>query len=318
MQGLLWCFTFVILEAIQAVFFGGLFQRMDSFLVGGLIFGMSTLGGLAWVYARRRSQLTLALKHWQALLGLNVTAALSWIAYLLAIQLIEPAVAFAIFSGTLPLTGLAAAWLKVPYATPARSSVEVWGNLLIGVGVTALSVTTVAGLSGFVRGDVLVALFGIVLAVASGVISMAMLLFCYRMNHVGVEPLAQFSLRFPLYIVLSFAGYAVGLDHKEAVPFSDIAFAVGIGLVIMAFPLYAVQKAVALVPPITIGAVTALGPLFVFALQFVEDRVDYAPATLLGLFVYFAGALLATYGSARRGGPPAVAARTGERPLERA
>jgi drug/metabolite transporter (DMT)-like permease len=268
------------------------------------------VAGLAWVYARRRSQITLALKHWRTLLGVNVTSALSWIAYLLGIQLIEPAVAFAIFSGTLPLTGLVAAWLRVPYATPARSATELWGNVLIGVGVVALSVTTAVGLSGFVRGDLLVALFGIALVVASGVISMAMLLFSYRMNDVGVEPLTQFSVRFPLYILLSIAGYAAGLDFKEAVPVGDIAFAVGVGLVIMAFPLYAVQRAIALVPTITIGAVTALGPLFVFALQFIEGRVDYAPATLLCLLVYFAGALLATYGSARRSGTPTeVAAR---------
>lgn len=304
MQGLLWCFTFVILEAVQVVFFGGLFQRMDSFLVGSLIFGISTVAGLVWVYARQRSQLTLALKHGRVLLWMNVTSASSWIFYLLGIQLIEPAVAFAIFSGTLPLTGLAAARLGVPYATPARNAVEVWGNVLIGIGVVALSVVTAAGLSGFVRGDLLVALFGIALVVASGIISMAMLLFSYRLNDVGVAPFTQFSVRFPLYIVLSIAGYAAGLDHKEAVPAVDLAFAVGIGLVIMAFPLYAVQKAISLVPPITIGAVTALGPLFVFAFQFVEGRVDYAPATLLGLLVYFAGALIATYGSARRSGAP--------------
>jgi drug/metabolite transporter (DMT)-like permease len=310
MQGLLWCFVFVILEAIQAVFFGGLFQRMDSFLVGSLIFGISTVGGLAWIHARRRSQITLALSHRQTLLGMNVTSALSWIAYLLGIQLIEPAVAFAIFSGTLPLTGLVAAWLRVPYATPARNATELWGNVLIGAGVVALSVTTAAGLSGFVRGDLLVALLGIALVVASGIISMAMLLFSYRMNDVGVEPLTQFSVRFPLYILLSIGGYAAGLDHKETVPAGDTAFAVGVGLLIMAFPLYAVQRAIALVPTITIGAVTALGPLFVFAFQFAEGRVDYAPATLFGLFVFFAGALLATYGSARRRGVPVEVARS--------
>jgi drug/metabolite transporter (DMT)-like permease len=311
MQGLLWCLIFVILEAVQAVFFGGLFQRMDSFLIGTLIFGIGTLGGLAFVFARQRGQITLTLHHWRALLGLNVATALSWIAYLLAIQMIEPAVAFAIFSGTLPLTGLAAAWLRVPYATPARNPLEVWGNMLIGIGVVALSVTTIAGLSGFVRGDVMVALLGIALVVASGMISMVTLLFSYRLNDVGVGPLTQFSVRFPLYLVMAIAGWAIGLDHKQAVPLADIAFAVCIGLVIMAFPLYAVQKAVSLVPPITIGAMTALGPLFIFALQFIEGRVDYAPATLAGLIVYFAGALLATYGSARRG-PPTVAGRPHE------
>ncbi len=116
--------------------------------------------------------------------------------------------------------------------------------------------------------------------------------------------MAQFGLRFPLYIVLSIGGVALGLDAKGPVPVADIALAVGIGLVIMAFPIYAVQRAVALVSTLTIGAITALGPLFVFGLQTIEGRVDYAPATLFGLAIYFAGAAIAAAGSshaARRG-----------------
>src|SRR3990170_6666611 len=95
-QGLIWCFTFVILESIQAVFFGGLFQRMDSFLIGSLIFGLSTLGGVALTLFLNPGQLALAFRNVRPLIGLNVTAALSWIAYLICIQLIEPAVAFTI------------------------------------------------------------------------------------------------------------------------------------------------------------------------------------------------------------------------------
>lgn len=73
-KGLIWCFTFVILESVQAAFFGGLFQRMDSFLIGSLIFGLSTIGGIAWTYFLDPGQLTAAFRHPAPLIGMNVTA----------------------------------------------------------------------------------------------------------------------------------------------------------------------------------------------------------------------------------------------------
>lgn len=62
---------------------------------------------------------------------------------------------------------------------------------------------------------------------------------------------------------------------------------------VVAVPLYLVPKAVQLIPAPTIAATTALGPTMVFALQPVEGRVQYSTATLTGLPVYVAGALLA-------------------------
>ncbi len=52
--GLFYCLAFVSLEAIQAVYFGGVFQRMDSFLLGGAIFGLASACSLLWVACRRR------------------------------------------------------------------------------------------------------------------------------------------------------------------------------------------------------------------------------------------------------------------------
>ncbi|TIU11336.1 MAG: hypothetical protein E5W49_28220, partial [Mesorhizobium sp.] len=71
-----------------------------------------------------------------------------------------------------------------------------------------------------------------------------------------------------------------------------------IGFAIMAFPVFAMQKAISLMSTLSLAAITALGPLFVFLFQLVESRVAYAPATMTGLMIYFAGAVLAAYGGA--------------------
>ena len=304
-QGLAWCFTFVVLEAVQAVFFGGVFQRMDAFLIGSLVFGLTTAGAVSWTWFRDPEQISRAFANREALIGMNASAAGGWIAYLLAIQLMEPAVAFAVFSGMVPLATLLAAYFGVPEASRARNRLEIFGYTVLTFGLVALVAITLAGLSGFVRGGVVVAMAGISLAALSGALIAWMLFYCRRLDRAGVGPVAQFGLRFLFYLVLSLGGVALGLDAKGEVPVGDLALAVLVGLLIMAFPIYAVQKAVTLVSPLTIGAVTALGPLFVFGFQVVEGRVEYAQATLLGLGLYFAGAAVAAFGSAQAVRPEA-------------
>jgi hypothetical protein len=78
-----------------------------------------------------------------------------------------------------------------------------------------------------------------------------------------------------------------------------MAIAIAAGLVLLAFPVYAVQKAVSLSTTLTIGTAAAVTPLVVFLLQRVEGRVEYSRATLAGLAIYFAGAMLAALGNVR-------------------
>ncbi len=297
--GLVWCFTFVILEAAQAVFFGGVFQRMDAFLIGALVFGLTTIASLAWTSIHDSKQIAIAFQQGSSLIGLNVTAAGGWLAYLISIQLIEPAVAFTIFSGAVPITTIIAARFAVPEASRVRNRLEAFGNVILSIGLVALVSFTILGWSGFVRGGVGVAIAGIALAGFSGALITGMLFYSHRLHRKGVGPVAQFGLRFLLYIVLAFAGFGLGLDDKGFVPVGEVLYAVAIGLFVMGFPIYAVQKAVSLVSSLTIGAVTALGPLFVFGFQLFEGRVDYAQATLFGLTIYFLGTMIAAVGSAR-------------------
>lgn len=294
--GLVWSFTFVILEAAQAVFFGSLFQRVDSFLVGLIVFGTTSAIALGWVALLVPSQLSRAISQPASLLGMNVTASGGWIAYLLAIQLIEPTIAFAIFSGMVPLTTIAAARLRVLEASGSRNKLEASGNLIVGVSLLLMGGATALGLSGFVRGGGAVAVAGVGLAALSGALITWMLFYCRRLDSTGVGPMAQFGLRFLLYLPLSAGGLLLGLDEKEESAATDLVAVLAVGVVLMAFPIYAVQRAVSLVTPLTIATITALGPLFVFVFQTIEGRIGYSYATLVGLAIYFAGSILATIG----------------------
>jgi hypothetical protein len=123
-------------------------------------------------------------------------------------------------------------------------------------------------------------------------------LYSKRLDLRGLEPVPQFGFRFPIYLVLTAMGYASGIDAKAAVPATDLLYAVAIGMVVLAFPIYAVQKAVSLTTSLTISSVAAIAPLIVFGLQVLEGRVDYSNSTSVGLAVYFMGAIIAAVGSA--------------------
>ena len=65
-----------------------------------------------------------------------------------------------------------------------------------------------------------------------------------------------------------------------------------IWLVIMAVPLFAMQKAIAAVSLFLLSSITALGPFMVFGFQLLEGRVAYSRYTLIGLLTYSLGAMI--------------------------
>jgi hypothetical protein len=298
-MGVLWALTFVTLESVQYVYFGGLFQRMSSFLFGFLVFSVTVILFVGWTAFKQPQQLKNALAKPGTLLAVNLTATLAWGAYLTSVQLIEPAVAYTIGAGVMPLTAYLAYRVGLPEGEPLRNRSEALGNLILLAGIGYLVAVTLMGWSGFVRGGTLAAAGGVFFAVADGVLFTLMLIYCQRLGGFGVGPGAVFGLRFPLYVLVAGGLAAMGADYKEAIPPSEVALIVAIGLALVIPPLFALQKAVATVSTMTIGALTALGPFVIFGLQMIEGRVNYSTATLAGLFTYFAGALLAALGAVR-------------------
>lgn len=304
--GLIWAFSFVILEAAQAVFFGGVFQDHDSFLIGGAVFGITAAGALIRAKVRTPEQLKIAWANAASLFGLNLSTALVWIAYFLALQMIEPTVVFTVFSGLIPIAILIASACGVKEASPLRNRVEAVGLIAVVIGVGYLAAITLLGQSGFVRGGWIAAMTGLLLTCVSAVSLAAMMIYSQRLNRLGITPAAQYGLRFPLYVMVALPAAWFGLDGKGPVDPGELLVIIVIGFAVMAFPVFAMQKAISVMSTLTLAAITALGPLFVFLFQIIEGRVDYAPVTMTGLMIYFAGAILAAYGGARHSGGKSI------------
>lgn len=297
--GVILALVFVGLESLQFVYFGALFQRMSTFQFGFLVFGLMAIGFITLTAITNPQQIRAALANPAPLILVNVGATLTFGCSLLSVQLIEPAVTYTISAGAMPITTYVLYRLGVREGEGMRNRLEGLGNLLLFFGIVSLSIMTVAGYSGFVRGDPINAVFGVALAIVDGVFFTWILVFSQRLSNAGVGAGAVLGLRFPLFVCVCAGLFAAGVDQKEVLPANEVIFSVLIGLALLIPPLYALQHAVSMISTLTISALTALGPLVIFAMQLVEGRVDYSSATLSGLMLYFAGSLCAALGAVR-------------------
>lgn len=297
--GIVWALGFVLLESIQFVFFGNVFQRISSHLFGFYVLAITTIAFVSWSALRRPAELRLALAQPRLLLAINVIATLSWVMFLLAVQIIEPAIAYTLGAAAMPLAAWAFARAGVAEGTGPRNLTESTGFILIFCGAIFLAIVTIAGWSGFVRGGPIAAMLGAALALGEGVLFTWLLVLCQRLDRKGVSANVVFGLRFPLYVVAAGMLGAMGFDQKAPISAGETAVIVALGLILIIPPLYALQRAVALISTLTISVLTALGPFVIFSLQLFEGRVEHSTATLIGLGIFFAGSLAAAVGAVR-------------------
>ncbi|WP_371224654.1 hypothetical protein [Roseovarius sp. 2305UL8-3] len=297
--GLIWALAFVVLEAAQFVFFGGTFQRMDSFLFGFLVLGLTVITFVGAAILRSPGQVRAAFANPWLLFRINAIATLGWIAYLGSVQLIEPAVAYTIGAGVMPLTAVALHYLGWSEGEALRNRLEILGNILIGLAILSLILVTLMDLSGFVRGGIGAALLGVALAIADGVLFTLLLVYCQRMDRKGVGPSALFGMRFMLYVLTAGVLAATRVNPAPVPEVSEMIWIIVAGYALIVPPLYALQRAVALISTLTLGTLTATGPFVIFLLQIFEGRVAQSGPTLIGLCLFFAGAIVAATGATR-------------------
>lgn len=213
--GLLLCLSFVSLEAFQSVYLGAVFQTVDSFLVGAWVFGISVCVSVAVALYARPLEILASIRSWPIVLALNLLAATTWCTYFLAVQLIEPAVVFTIFSGMVPLGTVLGAWFGIKEADCPRSATAMAGHLIILGSVCYLGAITALGLSGFTRGTFLVGFIGATLSAISGLCTAFVVLYSVRLNSRGCG--AVNAVRLALRIVHTDCNRCVlnGLGRKD-------------------------------------------------------------------------------------------------------
>ena len=303
--GLIFAISFVVLEATQFVYFGGLFQKINPLLFGFLVLSLTMIIFIGWTLLINPGQIKIALTMKQTLLTVNLGAVMTFTASLLAVRLIEPAITYTISAGTMPITAYVLYRLGLREGEDMRNKAESMGNILIFCSIIFLAIITIMGHSGFVRGDDSMALLGVVLSILDGVFFTLILVYSQRLNVGGVGAAAVMGLRLPLYVLVTgmvvYSGYGnIDAISSTASPgIGKMALYVTIGFLLLAPPLYFLQKAVTMLPTLTISALTAMGPFFIFLLQIIEGRIDYSTITVVGLTIYVTGAMFSSAGAVK-------------------
>lgn len=300
--GLVFALLFVFLESLQTVFFGGLFQRVNSFLFGAIVFGLASVGLIGWTALRDPRQIRAAMARPGALLLVNLGALTTFTAFLLSVQLIEPAITYTVSSAMMPVTALVLARLGWQ-ANPGGQGLRTVAVAVLLVSVIVLCAGVLAGQSGFVRGGSGMAMAGLLLAMVDGIFFTLILVGSDRLNAGGTGPAAVLGLRLPAYVAVTAMLAGATLTPAGAPDPVALAGLVGLGLLLTVPPLYFLQRAVPLLSTFALSALTALGPLVIFGLQRIEGRVDYAAITLAGLLIYVTGSLLAAVAALRNPRP---------------
>ena len=163
---------------------------------------------------------------------------------------------------------------------------QVWGMQALCFRWWCSGIPRWLGLSGFVRGNEVVAAGGLLLAVGAAVTIAFAMLSCKRLDALDIKPLTQLGFRFVLYFFIAGVLGMAGVDAKGDLATISLLEIVAVGLFLTAIAGYAVQRAVAELTPVGIGVASAFGPCIVFGLQMLESRVLFTSWTLFGISLY--------------------------------
>lgn len=286
--------AFVVSQAARDVYLAHVFRSIDVFATVLATFSLMALVFGALALWRDRAGVARLRAHLPLVVWMNVTTALAWTSYFFSLTLIQPSVLNALHSGLGPLTVLALGFAgfsiggqdarnrleNICYAGLAFSMVVLWGVTLGGY--AGRTDTTFSG-----------ALGGLLALSVSGVAITLSHLIARRLNDLGIGPSAVTGARYLLIALVAAivvaGGRPTGLEGA-----GDWLWLAAVATPLIALPLYALQVGISMTRPLTAHALRALGPVVIFALELVDDRVVWSAPALAGILLYSAFAVAAS------------------------
>lgn len=289
--GLAFLLVFAVSQAVRDAFFASTFQSVSFFFVAILAFGMSTVAFGGWAWRTRPDEIRILARNIVPFLLLNATTAAAWLLFFFALKNLEPAIVNTLYTGVGPIAVLALSALGVSMAksgtTGTAERLSYAGVLASLIAVAAVSLFGQSGLSGPEAG---IRHAGVACAVIGGVLITVSHMIARRLGDLGVGSAAMMGLRFPLTLAIAVAcEFALGepgmRPGAEALP--PLALA---AFALIVIPSFFLQLGIARAAPLTVNIMRALGPVFVFAAQQFDGRIQFSGVSLAAIlaFVFFA------------------------------
>jgi drug/metabolite transporter (DMT)-like permease len=291
-SGILFVLIFVVLGAFQEVYLGHLVQKVSPILVMTVTFAMALVFFNFWVLKRQLLSVVSIKKHFKLITALNVTTALSWFGFMMAIKYLEPAIVSCICFSLSPI--LTSAFNPFFNRGNKVLAGEVVSAIGMALGVVILTYSSVAGVSGLGTQPTSDILFGIMAATISAFGIMGNTFFSKKMSVSGFGTMHTMSLRFYLLI---FLGAISLLVFPPNVPIT-IAFTLemlilSVSTVIL--PLFLLQIGIERLEPITVSLLISSMPVVTFFLQFFDQRITPSLTTLMGVSICFIASVVGVF-----------------------
>lgn len=306
MLGPVMVLLFCLSQAFRDVYLGHVFQNVDFFAVILLAFIPSTLFFGALSLWRTPGDVKRLRGQGATLLAMNITTAMAWTSYFFGLTHLEPAVVNTLHSGVGPLTVIVMGAMGLQIAGNWRTGrleglfiaamgltlAGLWWVVLSGESGLANSGLANSGLanSGFANsgfaGGMSAKLPALCLLIVSGAAITISHLYAKRMHEAKVSAETVTAVRYGFIMILA-AGFL--WFRQTPTGLTSIGHAAWLGIaaaLLIALPLYALQIGVAHTSQLTAHVLRALGPVFVFALEQFDRRLELSLPVLALILLY--------------------------------
>jgi len=281
-SGTAYVVAFILMSNANAVFSGRLLQSLHpftflfwSFFATSIVF-MSRL-----VFITGAGAMTIKRADAGALFTLNVTSALSWTGYFVALRCIEPAIVTAIVCGFGPSSVIVLERVVRQKKLPNYTYVAAVGTLF---GTALLIWASMAGLSGIKTTNSYESLIGLTSATVGGISQAMTVIAIKQLGDKGWNATRimahRFHLLIPIAAILAISGPGLSVASFDQLNHLAIAMIFGVAL-----PLWLLQRGILLSNPFTVSVLLALGPVLTYVVQGFDDRIAWSMPSALGCLV---------------------------------
>ena len=295
--GLWYVFLFVLSGAFQEVYLGNLLQNRDPILVMTITFLVT---GFFFVILQAKNLgdlLSTVGKSIRSVFLLNLTTALSWVGFFLALKYLEPAVASMMCFSSVPVLTILFRKIFRPQGQLLRE--EIVTSLGLSIILVFLSVSTLRGLSAVGSISFDSAVYGLLMVLTSAVGVMGNTYASKSLKEEGFNAKQVIGVRFWLLIVY---GLSSSLMHLESVVPTLMDQKFWLEILIISFatviaPLYLLQLGIEKLEPITVSFALNTLPILTYLLQLFDQRLVFSYSTLVAVLLSFG---LTLYGVLQR------------------
>ncbi|HVV92287.1 MAG TPA: hypothetical protein VHD15_02600 [Hyphomicrobiales bacterium] len=278
---------FSLSQAFRDVYFSDTFQGVDFFAVLLLASGLSTVIFAVVTLLRVPGDFARLAREWRTVLGMNLTTAGAWPFYFYALTHLEPSIVNTLHSGIAPLAVVVLGAFGLQIAKPrpiGRTEALCYGG--IAASLAALWWVVLSGRSGLAQGGLGTVLPALAVLLISGTSITTSQLFSKRLNDRGISSAAVTAVRYLFLVVMGVGVEAArGGMHGVGGPGQLAVLAVA-ATALMVLPIYILQLGIARTAPLTAQVIRTLGPVFVFALEQLDQRIAYSGPVLAGIVAY--------------------------------